>query len=830
MDFVPAPDLPLVQLRGVLKRFGGVTALNGVSLDIRRGEVLALVGENGAGKSTLNRILAGVLRPDAGEVLLEGRPTSYGGVPAAEEAGIAMVHQESIAFLDLDAADNFYLMQEPARLGGLWLDAGAMREGVREALSRLGETFPVDVPIETLTLAQRQMLAIARAVSRKCRLLILDEPTASLSARETETLFRVVRQLKEDGVAILYVSHRLEEVFDLADRVTVLRDGRHVATHPIGEVTRQDLIELMVGRPEADAASSAKLAIPFGEPLLRVEGLSRPGAFAEISFELRAGEIVALAGLVGAGRTEVARAIFGLDPAAEGRVVLDGAPVSGGPGDAIRRGIAYLPEDRQHEGLFLPLTVRENFSSAALRSYATVGWICRTSEKAAAEIGVDRLAVRTPTIEAPVDSLSGGNQQKVLFGKWLATYPRVLILDEPTRGVDVGAKAEIHRIIRELAKEGVAVLLISSELPEVLSLADRTLVMRQGRIAGELSRAEAGESQILALALPQENTIPQESAAPRKPLPREAGVLLLLAAMLVAAAIVNPAFLAWDNLRDMLVKVAPATIVACGLTFVILAREIDISVGSLMGLCAATLGIAGSADRLGWPAAAGVALCLGVGAAGGLANGLLAAYGKVPSIIVTLGTLTLYYGVTERLLGGNWIQNLPSGLRDFGTGAAGPVPYSVLVAGLVAVLAIWLSRRTAFGRRVYALGSNPDAAPAVGLPANRIKLAVFTLTGLLCGVAALFGATQLQVIESGFGRGFELLVVAAVVVGGTSIRGGRGSVIGSVIGSLTLGIVGTFLIFLQLGESATYWERAIQGGLILMAVLGEHLWRRRRGA
>ncbi len=823
-------DPPLLQLRDLSKRFGGVTALEGVSFEIAKGEIHALVGENGAGKSTLNRILAGVLRPDSGTMTLEGQPFAPASVPGAEAYGVRIVHQESIAFPDLDAADNLFLMREPTRLGGLLLDRPAMLAQTRAALSALGEDFALDWPADHLTLAQRQMVAIARAVSQPCRLLILDEPTASLSARETEALFRVIRRLRSEGASVLYVSHRLEEIFELADRVTILRDGRHVATQALAELDRKSLVAQMVGRAPLEGNPQPTGKEPggsTGEVRLQAKGLRRAGAFEDVSLSLRAGEIVALAGLIGAGRSEVARAMFGLQPLDDGELEVNGSSGPRSPSDAIRLGMAYLPEDRQHEGLHLPLSVRENLTQTTLRSLSSAGWIRGAAERRQAQREVSRLGVKAPTLESPVQSLSGGNQQKVLFGKWLASEPTVLLLDEPTRGVDVGAKAEIHTLIREQAERGAAVLLISSELPEVLALADRVVVMRQGRIAGELSRATANESAILELALPKEERQDWEVAA-RRGLPREFGVLFLLGLMLVTAALANPSFLALENLRDMLVKVAPAMIVASGLTFVILAREIDISVGSLMGLCAATLGLVSSSDRVGGPAWLGVLLCLGVGVAGGLVNGLLTAVGRIPSIIVTLATLTLFSGVTELLLGGKWIQNLTGGLRAFGTGGLGPIPYSVLMAATIGLLAIGLSRKTAFGRRVFALGSNPEAAAAVGLPARRIRLLVFALSGLLCGVAALFGATQLQVIESGFGKGFELTVVAAVVVGGTSIRGGRGSVLGALIGAIALGIVGTLLIFLRLGESATYWERAIQGALILVAVLGEHFSRRRR--
>ncbi|MBC8066376.1 MAG: hypothetical protein H7Y17_16210, partial [Chlorobia bacterium] len=363
---------------------------------------------------------------------------------------------------------------------------------------------------------------------------------------------------------------------------------------------------------------------------------------------------------------------------------------------------------------------------------------------------------------------------------------------------------------------------ISSELNEVMALGDRILVMRQGRLAGELSKEQATQERILELALPKEGEeVTRQTAA--KGFKREFAVAGLLLATIILATVVNPSFLSLENLRDMLVRVAPAVIVGTMMTLVILAREIDISVGSLMGLCAATLGIAASPDRMGLPVGVAIVACLGIGALGGLVNGLLVSYARIPSIIVTLGTLTLFKGATELAMGGKWIENMPPALRSFGTGNA-----VIFVAIAAALIGIWITRRTRLGMRVFAIGSNPNAAALNGVRSNKVRLFVFTLTGIGAAVAALFSATQLQVIESGFGSGFELVAIASVIVGGTSIRGGRGSVIGTVLGASLLGIVSTVLIFLKLGQSSTYWERAIQGGLILLAVLGDHINRRKR--
>lgn len=799
-----------IQIQGISKRYGGVIALAPLDLELGGGQVHAICGENGAGKSTLNKILAGSVTPDTGTITIDGVAVPPGSVTLAESAGIVMVHQESAAFLSLSATDNHQLMREPSTLAGAWIDRKEMRRRTVESLASLGESFDPDVPLESRSLAQRQMVSIARALATNCRLLILDEPSASLSSRETDALFSAIQTARAQGVAILYVSHRMEEIFALSDTVTVLRDGNWVATKPTSQTTPEELIQLMVGR---ELIFSAKQTKQPGPPVLVVNNLTQAGTFHDINFKVHFGEVVVLAGLVGAGRSEIARAIFGIDPISSGSVTIEGEKAQGDD-------IALVPEDRQHEGLHLPLSLRDNMSMVTRLS--KFGLIDRQAEASQSRGFMQSLSIKANTDLAPANSLSGGNQQKVLLGKWLSTQPKVLILDEPTRGVDVGAKAQIHDLIAELAAEGVAVLVISSELNEVLTLADRVLVIRQGKIAGELSRQEATQENILALSLPLQTEGVTEKDT-KGGIKREYAVGGLLFLTLLLATVLNPTFLTPGNLSDMLVKVAPALILGSMMTLVILAREIDISVGSTMGLCAATLGIACSPDRMGLPVPVGVALCLGVGLLTGLFNGLLVTLGRVPSIIVTLGTLTIVRGITEIAMGGKWIEHLPTALRAFGTGKAAGVPYSILCSIVFIAIGIWITRRTRFGQQVFALGSNPIAAKLRGVPVNWTTIGVFVLAGFAAAVAALFSSTQLQVIESGFGNGFELVVIASVIVGGTSIRGGRGTIIGTVLGAVLLGIISTVLIFLKLGDAATYWERAIQGGFILLAVLGDHL-------
>jgi len=522
---------PLIQLRKLSKSFSGVPALRNVSLEISRGKVHAICGENGAGKSTLIKIISGVVVPDAGEILVEGKDFRTGDIHAAEAAGVAVLHQESTAFPDLNAIDNIFVGREITWAGGLLLDRAEMRRQTITALERLGKTIDIDVPLRNLPLAQRQMTAMARALSRDCRCLIMDEPTASLSARETEVLLKLVRQLRNQGVSVLYVSHRLEEVFAIADRVTVLRDGECVATRDISDVDTEQLIKLMVGRqvvdrsePNSNTTGAATLKSvrqqepkPLGgdlvhsavdsNPVIEVRALTSHGRFEDISFSVRPGETVGLAGLVGAGRSEIVRAIFGIDRYDSGEILVDGRRLQ--PRSvkaAIDAGLGLVPEDRQHEGLVLPMSVRDNVSLAILDKLTKASLIDFEKETELVSRQVEQLSVRTPGLHAAAYTLSGGNQQKLVIAKWLVRQPKAMILDEPTRGVDVAAKAQVHRLIRKLAISGAATILISSEFPELLAMCDRIIVLCEGRITGELDGTRATQEQVLELALPDSQT------------------------------------------------------------------------------------------------------------------------------------------------------------------------------------------------------------------------------------------------------------------------------------------------------------------------------------
>jgi rhamnose transport system ATP-binding protein len=500
-DCGPMPDTPLIRLLGASKRFGGVQALEGVSFDLLVGEVHALVGENGAGKSTLVRILTGAIRPDAGTLDVLGERVAHATPAGLRARGVAPMYQQPALFADLSVAENIAFGLEPP---GPWrrIDWAARRRTARTLLARVGAEIDVDAPAGTLRMAEQQLVEIARALGAHARVLLMDEPTAALTDREAQRLFALIGDLRRDGVGIVYISHRLDEIDALADRVTILRDGRAVATRARAELDRAELIRLMVGRP-VDAVFP-KRTVPIGDVVLDVAGLGcRAANLASIDLQVRAGEIVGLAGLVGAGRSELARTLFGLTPADAGSIRLGGVPVSiDTPSRAVSLGLAYVPEDRRRHGVVPEMSIAANTTLAALRDVSRAGvFLDVAHERRLAAQFVERFAVRTPSIDVPVRTLSGGNQQKVALARWLATRPRVLILDEPTQGVDIGAKAEIHRLIVDLAEQGLAILLISSELPEILGMCDRVIVMREGRLAGTLDRAEAAPERILTLAL-----------------------------------------------------------------------------------------------------------------------------------------------------------------------------------------------------------------------------------------------------------------------------------------------------------------------------------------
>jgi rhamnose transport system ATP-binding protein len=490
----------ILKATGVTKSYGGVQALKGVSFELRAGEVHGLIGENGAGKSTLVRIISGAVTPDGGELEVNGQAVEANDPLAARRLGIAAIYQQPALFPDLSVAENIAIGLE-ASGAWRWIDWNARRRRATELLGRIGAPIRPDADVRSLSMPQQQLVEIARALGADARIVIMDEPTSSLGEREVEHLFGVIRQLRSQGVGVIYVSHRLEELATIADRVTALRDGALVGTRAMSEVTRAELIRMMVGRELSTVFPKTEVAP--GDVLIEARRLScHVACVRDVSFAVRAGEIFGLSGLVGAGRTELARVLFGIIPSDSGEIRLDGRAVTiHSPADAVELGIAYVPEDRRRHGVILEMPVAANATLAILRRISSLGFLDSSAERSLAQSLVERLGVKAASIESPVANLSGGNQQKVSLARWLAAKPRVLILDEPTQGIDVGAKAEIHSLMGELAGQGLAIVMISSEMPEILGMSDRVGVMRAGRLVATLDRAEATQESLLALAL-----------------------------------------------------------------------------------------------------------------------------------------------------------------------------------------------------------------------------------------------------------------------------------------------------------------------------------------
>ncbi len=830
-------------LSGATKVFGGTVAIADVSIELRAGEVLALLGENGAGKSTCVKLLAGVYRPDAGSVRVEGEAVSFHSPLQAQRAGIAVMHQHPGLFPDLSIGENLFIGQTGTSSGWL-IDRGHIRTEARRLLKLVGLDADIDAPLSQLRTSEQQLVEIARALSQDARVLIMDEPTAALSQREVERLFAVVNDLRAHGVAMMFVGHRMDEIYRVADRIAVLRDGRLVGTERASDLTREHAVRLMVGR-SLDGLYPHHMAAP-GEVVLRAEGLSREGAFKDVSFELRAGEILGFGGLVGSGRTEVARVLFGIDQPTAGTMTLDGAPVRfASARDAMDRGIAYVSEDRIGQSLVMDFSILTNASLTVLDETTRLGLVSRAKELAFATPFLDRLRLRFRSYDQPVSTLSGGNQQKVVLSKWLATRPRVLILDEPTQGIDVQAKADVHAMIADLAAQGLAIILISSELPELLGMCDRMIVLREGEVSASFVRADATQEKVIGAATDSgkaasetaPSTMAEDLLDPgegeggpswrRLFARREFGLIAAIAAVVIPISILNPRMLSGANLSALAMDAGLLMTVAVGQMLVVITRNIDLSVAAVIGLAAygaaSTLHAHPEIGIVG-----GVLLASAIGLAAGLFNGFVVTWGKVPAIVVTLGTMTIFRGINSLWAGGKQVSadQVPQAWLDMTSANLFGIPAVLLIALATLGVIAFALRRTVIGRELYAIGSNPAGAALIGIPARARILLAFAIGGLLAGFDGALWASRYATVDARVAYGFELTVIAAVVVGGVAVRGGSGTVLGVALGALTLLVINNGLTLVRVDP---LWLQGVYG-LVILAAIGIDAYVARRGA
>ena len=830
-------------LRAASKRFGGVVALENASFDLLSGDVLALLGENGAGKSTCVKLLAGVYRPDSGSVLVDNAPVERWTPIEAQRRGIAVMHQHPGLFADLTVFENIFIGHMPTHRFGA-LDYERMRAEARNLLEVVGLSCRPDQRLAQLRTSEQQLVEIARALSVNAKVLIMDEPTAALSQREVERLFAVVAELKARGVAMMFVGHRMDEIYRVADRIAVLRDGHLIGVEAAAELDRDRAVQMMIGRSLSAVYPPRRSTV--GKEMIAVEGLSRGDAFDQVSFKVHAGEILGLGGLVGSGRTEVARVLFGIDQPSSGRMEVEGQAVFfANPSAAMAAGIAYVSEDRLGQSLVMDFPILTNASLPVIERTTFAGLVMRGRERALVEPHLQRLRLKFRSLNQRVNTLSGGNQQKVVLSKWLATQPRVLILDEPTQGIDVQSKSEVHTMIAELARQGMAIILISSELPELVGMCDRIIVLREGKVTGHFHHEDLSQERIIRAATDAEVALKSESTSPPAfasevnsarrdqvvpaPAPmlraslfksiiakREFGLVCATVAVAAPVTFINTRMMSAENLTAIAMDAALLMIVAVAQMVVLLTRNIDLSVASVIGLAAY-----GSASFMHLnpesPVLAGVGIACAIGLICGLINGVVVTIGKVPAIVVTLGTLSVFRGVNSLWAGGKQISadQVPQSWLNLTNAKLFGLPAVVLIA-VATLLIIGLTlRRFAIGRELYAIGSNPDGASLIGIRRTALVMGAFITSGLLAGFDGALWASRYATIDARVALGFELTVIAAVVVGGVAIRGGAGTVLGVALGAMTLLVIQNGLILVRVDP---LWLQGVYGLVILLAV------------
>jgi ribose transport system ATP-binding protein len=833
---------PYLRLENISKRFPGSVALDQACLRVSSSETHGLMGANGAGKSTLMNVLAGIVQRDSGQILIDGAPAQIRSPAEAAALKIAFVLQELNMLPSMTVAENTLIGALPSpRYGPTWmLNKREMYSRAAALLERLGCHFSAEDHVENLGTGDRQMIEIARALVGEPRIIIFDEPTSSLADRERQRLFEIIRLLKRSGTVILYITHFLDEIFEICDRVTVMRNGQTVRSGAVSDFSPAEIVRHMIGDTtmEGLAGDHAKRQVSpsaaGGEVVLRANGISRAGVLNGIDLTLHAGEVVGLWGLLGSGRTELVRGLLGLDPLDAGDLYLPGETNEARVRpERLHREVGFVTEDRRGEGLFLPLNVTENVSLPSLRDLLNSwGLVDRRKEQSLASEMTQRLKIKFASLTQTVSTLSGGNQQKVVLARWLATEPRIFVFDEPTRGVDVPTKAEILRLAGELARSGKAVLLICSEIEEIMRVSHRYLVIRRGEIVAELPGEASRETLMVAAAGEKESSASAAEAAVEPPsssgltkmanLFSRLGFWIVLAGTILFFSFGSSHFLTLGNILAMLHTMAPVVAISSGMALLALSGKLDISVGSIAFL-SVTFGVL--LVRFGVSPWLCLAATVASAALLGALNGFIVVGLRVNPLIATLGTMIALRGIGLDLTNASVIP-LPENIRKLGNLTIGPVFVDTIIIAVALLGMHFLHTRTRLGRQITAIGNDENVAGQLGIPVRRVTFLSFVLSGLLASLGGLASLLQVGSLSGYLGKGLEFTAVAVVVVGGISLFGGRGSFFpGVIVGAITFEMIANGLN--QIGANP-YVYRLITGTVIFLAMYADALSAGRR--
>lgn len=820
------PEVPVLKIDNLSKRFPGVQALDSVCLQVRKGEVHAVIGENGAGKSTLMKILAGAETPDQGSIHVNGQEIKKFDPQSARRMGVGIIFQEFNLIPHFSAAKNIALGRESHRIG--WISYKKEINSAAKWLNEIEASVPAKAPVHRLSVGQQQQIEIAKTISQDAAILIMDEPASALSADERRHLFTLIDKLRQNDITVLYVSHSLDEIFRVADRVTVLKDGKLIFTKPIQQTNADDLITAMVGR-QLDRVYPPK-AHTTGKTLLSVKNLCSGDKLRDVSFELGKGEILGIYGLVGAGRTDLCKALFGVLSTTGELTLHEEKLLNRNPSMAIKNKMAFLTEDRKTEGLIMGLSLRENMALPSLSKRARLGIIKHREEQQAISDSCQKLKIKTPSIENDVYHLSGGNQQKVVIGKWLLAAPLILICDEPTRGVDVGAKMEIYSHLRELADQGLSIILVSSELPEIIGMSDRILVMRAGKVACELDAAGATEEKILAAGLSesaatdseappvqgdfenQETLLTKLNVLRNRIVQTDLVVFLTLLCLVVVGIFTSESFLNKYNLTSIVRHAAALGIVSMGQAVVMISGGLDISVGSMVSLTTIVAALLMNGSDAMIPAAA--MACLGAGMIVGFLNGFAVVKLKIVPFIATLGMMSVVHGVVLLIAHGP-VGSVGKAFRLISRGAVGPFPSALLVILFVFVVALLVMNKTIYGRHLSATGASPEVSRLAGIHISWVTFSSYVVSALCAVLAGLYLTSRMGMGDPLVGRGFEVDSIIAVLIGGIPFGGGRGNILGVIAGVLLLAVLGNLL---NMWNLHSWYHQIVKAAILLVAI------------